>query len=57
MGVFLTILRLDFDALLPWPFNCPVTFTLMDQNTDDLAPSEPSKYTVIHSWCENIDYL
>ncbi|VDD95395.1 unnamed protein product [Enterobius vermicularis] len=29
-SVFLTILRGDNDAILPWPFKCPITFTLVN---------------------------
>ncbi|KXJ29097.1 TNF receptor-associated factor 4 [Exaiptasia diaphana] len=34
MSVFICILRGPYDALLKWPFDCRVTFTLLDQNSD-----------------------
>ncbi|KAE9551802.1 hypothetical protein FO519_004973 [Halicephalobus sp. NKZ332] len=34
MSVFISIMKGDFDSLLPWPFVHKVTFTLMDQNPD-----------------------
>ena len=31
VSVFLRVMKGDFDAILPWPFRCDVTFTLLDQ--------------------------
>ncbi|XP_060085824.1 TNF receptor-associated factor 3-like [Ylistrum balloti] len=32
LSFFLVVMRGDFDALLPWPFQLPVTLKLLDQN-------------------------
>jgi len=33
MSVFFAILKGPYDALLSWPFACPVTITLLDQTS------------------------
>uniref|UniRef100_A0A915BWY4 MATH domain-containing protein n=1 Tax=Parascaris univalens TaxID=6257 RepID=A0A915BWY4_PARUN len=30
-SIFLTIIRGEYDAILPWPFICPITFTMINQ--------------------------
>jgi len=34
-AIFVTILKGEYDALLHWPFLCPITFTLIEQRRDD----------------------
>ncbi|VDM49090.1 unnamed protein product [Toxocara canis] len=37
-SIFITILRGEHDAILPWPFICPVTFTMLNQkNGEDVS--------------------
>ena len=34
VSVYIKVLAGDYDALLPWPFRHPITFTLQDQSPD-----------------------
>lgn len=45
-SVFLSILKGEHDSLLPWPFNCPVIFTMMHQ--DDISKSRTFFLKMIH---------
>uniref|UniRef100_F1L9S2 TNF receptor-associated factor 1 n=1 Tax=Ascaris suum TaxID=6253 RepID=F1L9S2_ASCSU len=34
-SIFLTIIRGEYDAILPWPFICPITFTMINQKNGE----------------------
>ena len=34
LSVYIVVMKGEYDALLPWPFNKKVTFTLIDQDED-----------------------
>ena len=36
LSVFIIVMKGEYDAILPWPFNKKVTFTLIDQEEDPL---------------------
>lgn len=57
MSVFLTILRSEWDALLPWPFSCPVTFTLMEQKVEATARLNVTQTVKPNTCKENRPFL
>ena len=54
-GIFLTVLKGDYDALLQWPFLCPITFTLIEQRRD--AQREDGTFHMIAREHSNDDAL
>ena len=35
LSIFISIMKSDYDAMLPWPFHKKITFTLIDQQQEE----------------------
>uniref|UniRef100_A0A914D429 Uncharacterized protein n=1 Tax=Acrobeloides nanus TaxID=290746 RepID=A0A914D429_9BILA len=57
LSIFISIMRGEFDALLPWPFVHKVTFTLMDQNPNFDDRKHIAYVIKPHSSFENKPFL
>ena len=57
MSVYACLVKGDYDALLPWPYNMELTISLLDQNKDPSARKEYHQKLRPHACKENMVFL